>query len=109
MMECTTRVRNLTAVLVACLVTCAGCQQDPATTVTVEIKGINAEQDRDQVGETLKGMTDGSSHYMTSNFTGDTLTVKLSPVTDVQSFSRKINFGEVTSVEGRTVKVTYVD
>lgn len=32
---------------------------DPATTVMVEITGVNDEEDRDDIRETLIGMTDG--------------------------------------------------
>jgi hypothetical protein len=99
--------------LAAVLPNLAGCnfsfEQDPATTVTVEISGISDEGDREQVEETLKGMTDGSSHSIASSWSGDKMTVNLSPVGDVQAFSRKINFGEVTEVDGRTVKVKFVE
>jgi hypothetical protein len=81
---------------------------DPATTVTVEIIGVNDEEDRDDIRETLIGMTDGSSHMMTSSASGDKMTVELSPVEDIAAFSRKINFGEVIEVDGRTVKVSFV-
>jgi hypothetical protein len=74
----------------------------------VEITGVDNEDDRDEIQETLKGMTDGSSHLMTSSSSGKKMTVRLSPVKDVQAFSRKINFGEVTQVDGRTVRVEFV-
>jgi hypothetical protein len=103
-----------TAILLAAamLLTLAGCgdislEQDPAKTVKVEISGISDEADREQVSEALGGMTDGSSHSMTSFSSGDTMTVNLSPVTDVKAFSEKVNFGEVTEVKDRTVKVNY--
>jgi hypothetical protein len=83
-------------------------KHDPAKTVTVEIIGVDNEDDRDEIRETLKGMADGSSHLMTSSSSGEKMTVKLSPVSDVQAFSRKINFGEVTQVDGRTVRVEFV-
>ena len=99
-------------VLAAVLLTQSGCnfsfEHDPAKTVTVEITGINDDDDRDEIGETLKGMTDGSSHLMTFFSSGDKMTVELSPVGDVKAFSRKINFGEVTEVDGRTIKVEFV-
>ena len=81
---------------------------DPATTVMVEITGVNDEEDRDDIRETLIGMTDGSSHMMTSSASGEKMTVELSPVEDIDAFSRKINFGEVIEVDGRTVKVEFV-
>ena len=98
--------------LTAVLLTQSSCsfnfEHDPAETVTVEITGVNDEDDRDEIRETLKGMTDGSSHLMTSSSSGKKMTVRLSPVKDVQAFSRKINFGEVTQVDGRTVRVEFV-
>jgi hypothetical protein len=107
------RRRDFMPAIVAAIVLClAGCgisfEHDPAKTVTVVITGISADADREEVGETLKGMTDGSSHLMTSSSSGTTMTVKLSPVSDVEAFSRKINFGEVTEVDERTVKVDFV-
>ncbi len=100
------------SVLTAILLTQSSCNisfdQDPAKTVTVEITGVNDDDDRDEIGETLKGMAEGSSHMMTSSWSGDKMTVKLSPVGDVKAFSRKINFGEVTEVDGRTIKVEFV-
>lgn len=99
-------------VLVAVLLAQSSCnlslEHDPAKTVTVEITGLESQDDGDEIRETLKGMTDGSSHLMTSSSSGEKMTVKLSPVGDVQAFSRKINFGEVTQVDGRTVKVKFV-
>ena len=87
-------------VLAAVLLAQSSCtfsfKQDPAKTVTVEITGVNKTGDRDEIQETLKGMTDGSSHVMTSSWSGDKMTVNLSPVRDVKAMSRKINFGEVS-------------
>lgn len=106
-----TRIGAL-ALVAAVLLGITGCdisfEHDPAETVTVEISGIDSKRDRESVQETLQGMTDGSSHFITSTSSGGEMTVKLSPVRDVEAFSRKINFGEVTEVEGRTVKVEYV-
>lgn len=98
---------TLMASLVVAAPFTVGCSQDPATTVTLEISGISAEADREAVAETLKGMTDGSSHSMRSTYSGDQLTISVSPVGDVDAFAEKIDFGEVTSVNGRTIQVTY--
>ena len=99
-------------ILAAVLLTLSSCnisfEQDPAKTVTVEITGVNDDVDGDEIRETLKGMAEGSSHMMTSSSSGDKLTVKLSPVGDVEAFSQKINFGKVTEVDGRTIKVDFV-
>ena len=100
------------AALAAVLLTQSGCnisfEQDPAETVTVQITGVDDASDRDDIQETLKGMTDGSSHMMTTSSSGDTMTVSLSPVKDVEAFSKKINFGKVTEVDDRTIKVEFV-
>ena len=86
-------------------------EHDPATTVKIEISNISSESDRENVQEKLGEMTDGNGHFMTttSDSTSDSnsLTVNLSPVSDVKAFSEKIDFGEVTGVEGRTVKVKF--
>ena len=97
----------LAAWLVACL---CGCDlgRNPEKTVTVEIIGIRVDTDRKRVLETLKSMTEGSGHYVTSTSSGNSMTVKVSPVSDVQRFSKRINFGKVTEVEGRTVKVDFL-
>ena len=92
------------------LLAVTGCNMDPAVTVHLEIKGISEESDRESVLETLKGMTDGSGHSYTSSYAGDTMSVDLSPVSDVDAFSKKINFGTVTEVDAatRTVRVDFV-
>ena len=94
------------------LVASAGCnmkfERDPNKTVTVEIVDIGDDDDVDEVQEILKGMTDGSSHLMSSSRSGDQITIRLSPVRDVEKFSRNIKFGKVTEVDGRTVKVQFI-
>lgn len=99
-------------VVAGVLGTCTGCnlkfEHDPAETVTLEITKLTNDADRDQIQKVLKGMTDGSSHVMTSSWSGDSMTVRLSPVSDVKAFARKINFGEVTAVDGRTITVEFV-
>jgi len=87
-----------------------GCDigRNPEKTVTVEIIGIRIEADRKRVLETLKSMTEGSGRYITSTASGNNMTVQLSPVSDVETFSKRINFGRVTEVQGRTVKVDFL-
>ena len=87
---------------------CSLPKPDPATKVTVVITGLSDEAIRDEIQETLKGMVDGSSYQMRSQWTGDTMSVELSPVDDVDAFIRKINFGKVTAVNGRNIQVEYV-
>ncbi|MEO1618805.1 MAG: hypothetical protein AAFV88_23340 [Planctomycetota bacterium] len=110
MMTSTTRAA-LPAMLALLLCINIGCNisigHDPEKSVTVEISGISTDTDRESVSETLKEFVDGSSHVMTSSYAGDSMSITLSPVTDVQAFADKIDFGEVQSVEERTVTVTY--
>ena len=82
---------------------------DPSKTVVVEITKITDKNIHDEIKETLKGMTEGSSHIMVSCSSEDKMTVKLSPIKDLKAFSRKINFGEVTEIDGRTIKVEFVN
>jgi len=105
----TSRLRwTLLSLLAIVMLSTAGCSHDPAKTVTIEISGMpDNEQAEDAVDDQLQGLTDGSSHLMTSTQVGDVKTIRLSPVTDVQAFADKIQFGQVTEVKNRTVKVTY--
>lgn len=85
----------------------SGCGYGPEKTVTVEISGVAAAA-KDQIQEKLKTMTDSSGHSMSTSSSGDTMTVKLAPVSDVEAFAKKIDFGKVTdtNVTGRVVKVS---
>lgn len=86
-----------------------GCSYGPEQTVTIEITGELDDAEQEQIIEKLKTMTDGSSHSMSSFSSGNSTTIELAPVGDVQAFADKIDFGEVTAVEGRTVKVSVGD
>jgi len=83
---------------------------DPAKTVTVEVSGLASNTESDEVTEILKTMYDKDARYKRtkSRFDGNQLTVEMEPVSDINAFSRRINFGSVTEVSGRTVKITYV-
>lgn len=85
-------------------------EQDPSETVNIEISGISAEPDRKEVQEALQGMTDGNGHSLRSNYSGNRMSISLSPVKDVDAFAKKIHFGTVTDVDvaSRTVKVDFV-
>ena len=100
------------AVFAVCLMIQPGCdisfKQDPAKTVTLVISGVPDDESRELILETVIGMVDGSGHMLYSSWSGNRFTVSLSPVSDVKTFSKKINFGKVSSVEGRTVKIDYV-
>ena len=90
----------------------AGCDfsvnHDPATSVTIVVSGIDSEESRQAVKSTLEDMTDGFGHMMSTSVRGSTMTMTLSPVSDVDSFVKKINFGTVKNVDGRNIEVDYV-
>lgn len=97
--------------IMAVLLLSLGCnpfRHDPEQTVLIEISPITGQAERDEVREILTGMTDGSGHTMTTRTEGDLMIIQLSPVRDVQAFARRINFGHVTQIEGRTVRIEYV-
>lgn len=83
-------------------------EQDPATTVNIVISGIEGEDARQEVKSTLEDMTDGSGYMMSTSIKGSTMSITLSPVSDVDSFVKKINFGKVKNVEGRDIEIDYV-
>ena len=107
------RCRYVMVLLVAVmLLGLAGCnlsfEHDPEKTVTVEISGISEESDRDRVREELEKITQGAMHMMTSSSSEGEMTVQVSPVTDVKKFVQGINFGKVTDVKDRTIKVQFI-
>lgn len=106
------RTRFLTCLLITGFLSLGvGCnpfEHEPELTVHIEISSITEQSERDEVREILKGMTDGSGHVMTTRRDGEILLIKLSPVHDVQSFARGINFGHVTEITGRTVRIEYI-
>jgi hypothetical protein len=92
-----------------------GCRPDqpvpakvgPETTITVEVSGAINDGTRDEILRKLKDMleTPRSGEVFGHKQRGTNLTVELSPVSDVQAFSKRIDFGKVTEVKDRTVKV----
>lgn len=101
-------------VLAACLVfssVLSGCGRfDPDKTAIIEVSGLVEQADRTEVLEILATMYDNDAAWKQSRslYNGSLLTVKMSPVRDVEAFSKRINFGTVTEVAGRTVKVRYI-
>jgi hypothetical protein len=94
----------------------SGCrlQHDPAKTVSIEITGLpdstEGEKLRDRIDEAQKKSkkwTDGSSNVITWNAAGQQMTIEVTPVSDVDAFLKKIDFGEITAVEGRKIKMAY--
>ena len=99
-----------TFVAVLLLAGACGCsmENDPKLTVTVVVTGIPSKTESEQIEKTLKSMVSGPVRYTSSSWTGDTLTMQLSPVSNVQGFSSKIKFGNVTETQGNTVRVAFV-
>ncbi len=83
-------------------------EHDPATSVKLIISRIDGEDARQSIKDTLEDMIDGSVQMMTTKIAGDTMTTTLAPVSDVDAFVKKINFGTVTEVDDRNIKVDYV-
>jgi len=96
--------------LIPALLFLPGCNpfsHDPEKTVIIEISPITRNSDREEIAEILSGMTDGSGHTMTIRTNGDKMTVRLSPVRDIEAFARRINFGRVERIEDRTITIHY--
>jgi hypothetical protein len=83
---------------------------DPNRSVTVVIAGLASDAEQHEVIEILETMYDKNGGYKRykARFDNKLLTIQMAPVADVDAFSRRINFGTVTEVTGRTIKVTYV-
>jgi len=82
--------------------------------VIVEVSGVNSDADRDQMmhvlTEILPEMVDpgsGRNFSATQNLHGGVWKFTVAPVKNVKAFARKIKFGKVTGVQGRTIKVQY--
>lgn len=105
---------NLSSVLVVCFVlVCSlpGCVKfEPDKTVVIEVTGLIEEAERDEVLEILKTMydKDAGAKRSESRYSDGLLSVKMYPVSDAEAFSRRINFGTVTDVTNRTVRIQYV-
>jgi hypothetical protein len=82
-------------------------QMDPAQTVTLHIAGVpdraTEEGIRDRAGALLTapqgGATVGASE-------GGRMTLLVCPVADPEAYARKIDFGDVRSVQGRVITLT---
>jgi hypothetical protein len=111
MMSCNHRL--ITGLVLLCFSTLAltGCDlslnHDPATSVTIVVSGIDTEEARQAVKSTLEDLTDGSGHMMSTRVTGSTMTTTVSPVSDIDSFVKKIDFGTIKKVDGRNIEVDY--
>ncbi len=71
--------------------------------VTLHISGAD-EATREAIQDQLPALVDGGRAYaLTSQMQGDRLTVVVAPVQDPGAFAKKINFGTVRRVRGRTI------
>jgi hypothetical protein len=94
--------------LAGCLLT--GCiESDPNKNINIVIVGIESAAEQKEVIEILEAMYDKERRdkRFKSQFRDNQLTVEMEPVTNVETFARRIDFGTVTEVTGRTIKVTY--
>ncbi|MGI9459687.1 MAG: hypothetical protein ACR2NF_06800 [Pirellulales bacterium] len=72
------------------------------------VLGIDSEESRQTVQSNLEEMTDGAGHMMSTSVRGSTMTTTVSPVSDVEPFVKKIDFGTINNVDGRNIEVGYV-
>jgi hypothetical protein len=96
-------ILGCTALAALCFIACGGYGEEK--TVKIVVTGAD-DAKYDEISEQLKDLKDSdSSGHMTSRI-GNTFT--LAPVTDLQAFADKIDFGKVTNVDEatRTVSVT---
>jgi len=98
------RLALLIGLLVLPMLTSLGCSGE--NMVTLKVSGTTNSEEREKISEKAKSLTDGSSNYITSYHMGETYTVNVGPVMDVEAFVEQIDFGKVTKVEERTI---YVD
>jgi hypothetical protein len=80
-------------------------QYGPDLTVQIKITNIADANTRQYILDRLPALTGSKNHRMQSRSSGKTTTVLLAPVKDAQAFAQKINFGKVTSVNGRVITV----
>lgn len=89
-----------------------GCNaQDQNKTVTVEMTGVpSSDLHREEIADELKKSVDDNIVNLTSyssQYSNNKMTVRLSPVTDVNAFVSRIRFAPVTKVQGRTVYLQF--
>jgi hypothetical protein len=109
-----THLLGLLAALVVIFTGCKIHQNDPSKSLSIEVSGIPDPKLCDQVLKQVdeaqkqsKKWSDGKSNAKNWSGAGQQMTIEVTPVSDVDAFVKQINFGDVTSVEGRTVKVAY--
>jgi len=78
---------------------------DPEYTVRLIIIGVTDTAAEDAIKEKLKQLTGGGQFYLGWSKMQSTITADVAPVSDVQAFVRKIDFGTVTGIRGRRIEV----
>jgi len=80
---------------------------DPNTIVTIVIAKNLPNTDRDRVMEQLTELVKGLADVdITSTVKDNVTTIKVSPVTDLEGFAKKIKFGKTTKVDPKTRTIT---
>jgi hypothetical protein len=102
------------ALVLILLVLLSGCGNpftfDPATTVILKITGVG-EDEQEGIEDDVKELVQERANWHMTQVSrhGETLMIKATPVEDVQEFADRIDFGDVTSVEDRTIHVAVED
>ncbi len=109
----------LSLVLVVISTLAVGCSQSgpprppekpfPPETVTLLITGVDTAEGRRSLNKELGQITDTPGNFRTKmNWaTGQPLTVLLTPVSDPEAFAKRVDFGTVDKIEGKTIHITY--
>ena len=91
---------------VAVLALFSGCGYPPEKTVLLEITGVEDDRMSEAVQTILLSLVDEGTGHSISASGMDPTFVRLAPVSDVERFRKRISFGAITAVEGRTIELT---
>ena len=98
--------RMIVVLLVASTIGLSGCGSSAKENmITLQISGVRDRELRDQIASRLPELVESASPSITSDWTGETMTVELSPVEDVEAFARRIDFGVARVVDSGTIVV----
>lgn len=79
----------------------------PANGVVLHIAGVEDVDTRDAISEKLHELAaEGGNFNIATVHRGNLMTATVAPIGDVEAFSRKLDFGTVDSVKGRTITMT---
>jgi hypothetical protein len=78
---------------------------NPDYTVRLRIIGVTDSTSENAIKEKVKNMMGGEGFYLAWSKIQSTVTADVAPVSDVQAFVKKIDFGTVTSIRGRWIVV----